>query len=313
MKKFIVVVVLFSLTVQAQTSNMIGIAVPSAVVVQRMTNVGRSTQVAGQVSQQGGNAHVTLAEKLRKCGWGCWVLAGLAAAQAVAYFAGRDNAQEACSAATEGCPNYTYNNDVLRQDTQSTSTGVTSAGTYYGKTGRYSFNSKPSPTKTLAEIKAQYPRLNNVLNKLAQDGVTLNEDGSLTTPRGTFSPAQLGTAEGLAAAGVTTSDLKAADEIAKSVAQDIQKNKVAHIGPSDEAGRGDGKSPGGAGDYNTDDELRKYLHGMMRQPASKESLAGLSVIRNGEPIGIAQSNIFETITRRYGKLQEQGVVGLPSK
>jgi hypothetical protein len=237
---------------------------------------------------------------------------GLAIWQAVEYFTTNQSNQETCEGIRCGGA---AGGGGLTGPTTGSYTGGTTGGTTGGRSvvGPYP-SIKYGSKNPLLDMKKNDPKLANVLNKMNDNGVSIDpENGTITTPRGTFTSYQLKTAEGLAAAGVTAQDLEEANKVAKEVQKDLQK-QLAAGGMGEEGGGGGSRGGGLTDDLDSEDDMKKYLAAMMRKPASKESLAGLSVNYNGEPVGIAQGNLFETISLRYQKLQQAGVVGgLPSK
>lgn len=256
----------------------------------------------------------------------CWTMVGMAAWQAADYIVGalksKDTAREACARGT--CT--TIPTGIGGMNTGGY-TGGSTGGIDGGDTGGNTFGSGGTtgsngyrsalygsgnaglPGNVLNQLKEADRTLQSVKAAAESQGISLDiEKGTITTPRGSFTAAQLATARGLAEAGVTKKDLEMAASVAAQVQKNLASNKNGNSNNGEAFGGGGARQP--ASNPNTEDKsLQEYMAQMMaknRIPAQKESLAGLSVLHNGEAVGISQSNIFETITRRYGKLQEEG-------
>jgi hypothetical protein len=244
------------------------------------------------------------------------VMAALAAYQAGEFVKGRSDTEADCDGLNlnhcHGGNNQPPGGLSDPNAGDSDGTGGTTGGGFVtvpsGQANTFSNGKTAGGTNTLSTANAQ---LANILNTAAANGVTLDPTtGDITTPNGTFTAAQLSTPEGLAAAGVTPSDLKLADQIAQKVLKDAAKKTRATAVSGGEGFAGGGRRLRASPGFNADDDFKKYLAGMMRKPAAiKNDLQGLAVLHNGEPVGISQGDIFITISNRYNILKQTGVVG----
>lgn len=147
--------------------------------------------------------------------------------------------------------------------------------------------------------------INNNLNRLRQMGVTVNPDGSVTTPDGktrNFGDMSPGA---LSRAGMSGGDIKnfMADVKAAQAKADAQAR--ATDGNSEMFG----ETPGSGGSRGTittgmpNTNPSGGRSGLDRNPAQ---VAGMSVSYGGEQIGVGADNIYMMIHRRYNLHREGG-------
>lgn len=137
--------------------------------------------------------------------------------------------------------------------------------------------------------------------------------GKITTPDGkTYSASDFSSAAAMKAAGFSDADINGAlGKVAKLEKDALDKLKKIEsaIGKAgfDEGGGGgafakNGSESSGANDANVSG-LSGSAGSLPRDPAGS-SVAGLSKMYNGEPIGISQDSIFSMMNRRY-KIKEK--------
>ena len=144
---------------------------------------------------------------------------------------------------------------------------------------------------------ADFKRLNvpGKIKELEDKGYKVNDDGTVTTPAGTFPASSFGSAGGISALGEDGDKaMSTVDKLAKA-AKD--KYRVVAMG----TGGGGGGSGFSAGDYKYESPLGSYLDalknkGKKRKPAS---VAGMNKVVGGTKIGVAADDIFKMIHRKY--------------
>ncbi len=147
--------------------------------------------------------------------------------------------------------------------------------------------------------------LNNLKSSLDSSGISFDDKNkTVTTPQGTFA---MGGSKNIGDLDAETAKMIA------DAAKQAEKEFKEQYGKLLKGGEGEGGAGGliaPRGKDTSDKEWQDYLARMLKRKPAQESLAGLAVMRNGEPIGISQSNIFETMSKRYEKLKQNGQVGL---
>lgn len=144
------------------------------------------------------------------------------------------------------------------------------------------------------------------LDNLKSQGYKLNEDGSVTDPKGKTYPAGFGSVADLKSSGADGKGLafvkNLQDEYNKKF-KDAMAN-VSSMGFNN-AGGGAG---GGGSSYQADnsDPFADFLKKMKNKNRAPTSVAGMKKVINGDAIGVAQDNIFDMIHRRYKKKKESG-------
>jgi hypothetical protein len=155
-------------------------------------------------------------------------------------------------------------------------------------------------------------QLRELLNKqtaeLARRGIKLDDKGQMTMPDGTtanLKDLSNGNASNFAAAtGLGPTEMKElADKLnganAKIAAQfganakDIKLGFSSGGGSSGSGGNGEGVGGGSKFDFNS------LFGGMKPKDRSAASFTGPAKIFRGQPIGVAQDNIFKMVSRRY--------------
>lgn len=148
-------------------------------------------------------------------------------------------------------------------------------------------------------------RINNDLNRLRQMGVTVNPDGSVTTPDGktrNFGDMSPGA---LSRAGMSGGDIKSFMADVKAAQAKADAQAKATDGSSEMFG----ETPGGGGSRGTittgmpNTNPSGGRSGLDRNPAQ---VAGMSVSYGGEQIGVGADNIYMMIHRRYNLHREGG-------
>lgn len=301
----------------------LGFLNPSAATVAGNSKITAAINSAGAIGNLA--ASIKLSEA-GACAGQCWWAVGAAAVQTVLFWIPHDGAAESCNQATQNgrCPtpgvptpgvspgfNTTVSSTTTPTPTTTTPvprlgvTPIPRPGTLPpGTTGL-----KPlTPNQQLANLASKRPDLQNVLNKLAEKGYSIDLDkGTFNGPNGSTPFSKMNDPAFIASMGTTAAGMKMAEEITKKVVDKMKKDLANQIGAID-AGGGGGGNLGNSGAGSEDDALKDYMNKMMaRMPAQeKNNINGLSKLVNGEPIGIAAGNIFKTIEMRYDKLEESG-------
>jgi hypothetical protein len=141
--------------------------------------------------------------------------------------------------------------------------------------------------------------------KLASAGFT-SDGNTISTPNGKSIPASaLSSDSGMAAAGFSASDIKSAKESLAAAAQAANQATAAmskSLTNGDTAGGGRGSASGSSSGEVTDssggNSLSKML-GQLRTPASAKAVSKLTKNFNGDPIGVAASNIWDQASSCY--------------
>lgn len=136
---------------------------------------------------------------------------------------------------------------------------------------------------------------------------------TMKTPRGKINPASMGSAAGMSAAGFSAAEIAAAEKGLLKIQADIKKsmdefNQEFGDLMGDETQVAKAK---GAGDDFDPNAFLKNLLNKQNQPAALQAGSAVGLTRklaSGQAIGVAQDNIFQMISRRYGNERRNGSV-----
>lgn len=146
---------------------------------------------------------------------------------------------------------------------------------------------------------------NDQLALLEKKGIKINDkDGTISAPGGkTFPLSAFASAKSMQDAGMPIGEINAIEKIAKTV---TDKYKVSSVGLAGGGGGGGGSAS--YGNSNSDSYKDPYdLLGLREKPQAART-AGLSrTLASGESIGTQTDSIFEMVSRRYQKKNDENI------